>query len=239
MSDLHKLHRCELKMWAKSGYQDSDSIKYVFANLNDAAYKPTYKEKHNVLWKSGLDKEYKIVPELSSRDINVFYDIDCSKYVIVFKGTDYSNKFGRRYNDLYSDFLLGIGKFESTKYYKAADKATKAMIDKYGANNVILSGHSLGGRTAGGLSIKYNVPSIIYNEGSSPLDYKYNRAENKQTTHFTTNSISDIVIDPLSITSIIDSNKKTIKQEVKDAPNKTYLQIHGLDNFLNKKVSRI
>jgi hypothetical protein len=235
MSDLHKLHRCELKMWAKSGYQNSDSIKYIFANLNDAAYKASYKEKHDVLKKANLDNEYKIIPEMSSRDINVFYDFDCKKYILVFRGTDYSNRFNRKYNDLYTDFLLGIGKIESTKYYKAADKITKAIIDKYGLNNVILSGHSLGGRAAGGLSIKYNIPSIIYNEGSSPLDKVYNRTENKQTTHFTTNSISDIVIDPLSISSIIESNKKTIKQEVKDAPNKTYLQIHSLDNFLNNK----
>ena len=233
---LHKLHRCELKQWAASGYRDSDSIKYIFANLNDAAYKPSYKEKQAVLKKSGLNKEYRIIPELSSRDINVFYDIDCSKYVVVFKGTDYSNRFNRKYSDLYTDFLLGIGKIESTKYYKAADKATRDIIAKYGTDSVILSGHSLGARTAGGLSIKYDVPAIIYNEGSSPLDYVYNRTENKQTTHFTTNSIRDIVIDPLSITSIIDSNKKTIRQDVKDAPNKTYLQIHSLDNFLlNKK----
>ena len=234
---LHKLHRCELKQWASSGYKDSDSIKYIFANLNDAAYKPSYKEKQAILKKAGLDSEYKIIPELSSRDINVFFDIDCSKYVVVFKGTDYSNRFGRKYNDLYSDFLLGIGRVESTKYYKAADETTKKLIDRYGAGNIVLSGHSLGGRTAGGLSIKYDVPAIIYNEGSSPLDYVYNKTENKQTTHFTTNSIRDIIIDPLSITSIIDSTKKTIRQDVKDAPNKTYLQIHSLDNFLlnNKK----
>jgi hypothetical protein len=236
MSDkLHKLHKCELKSWMNSGYQDSDSIKYIFANLNDATYKQSYKEKQAVLKKSGLDREYKIVQEMSTRDINVFFDIDCKKYVVVFKGTDYGNKFNRKYNDLYTDFLLGIGKIESTKYYKAADKATKEMINKYGSNNVILSGHSLGARTAGGLSIKYDLPAIIYNEGSSPLDYVYNKTENKQTTHFTTNSIRHIVIDPLSITSIIDSNKKTIKQDVKDAPNKTYLQIHSLDNFLNNK----
>ena len=235
MSDLHKLHRCELKSWAKSGYQNSDSIKYIFANLNDATYKPSYKEKQAILKKSGLDKEYKIIPELSSRDTNVFYDVDCKKYILCFRGTDYSNRFNRKFQDLYSDFLLSIGRIQSTKYYKAADKATKEMINKYGSNNVILSGHSLGGRTAGGLSIKYDLPAIIYNEGSSPLDKVYNRTENKQTTHFTTNSIRDIIIDPLSITSIIDSNKKTIKQDVKDAPNKTYLQIHSLDNFLNNK----
>lgn len=232
---LHKLHRCELKEWQRSGYRDSDSIKYIFANLNDATYKPSLREKQSILKNAGLDKEYRIIQEMSSRDINVFYDFDCKKYILVFKGTDYNNRFNRKYNDLYTDFLLGIGKFENTKYYKAADDITKKMIDKYGSSNVILSGHSLGGRAAGGLSIKYDLPAIIYNEGSSPLDYKYNRTENKQTTHFTTNSISDIVIDPLSISSIIDSDKKTIKQGVKDAPNKTYLQIHSLDNFLNNK----
>ena len=233
---LHKLNKCELKEWSRSGYTDSDSIKFIFANLNDATYKPSYKDKQSILKKSGLDREYRIVPEYSSRDYTVFYDMDCKKYILVFRGTDDKNRVGRQFNDLYTDFLLGIGQVETTKYYKAADEITKKMIDKYGASNVILSGHSLGGRTAGGLSMKYELPAIIYNEGSSILDFKYNRAENKYTTHFTTNSLKDLKIDPLSISSIIASNKKHIVVASNDDDKNTaYLKEHSLNHFLDNK----
>jgi hypothetical protein len=236
---LHNLHRCELKDWAKSNYKDSDSIKYIFANLNDSAYKPSYKDKQSILKKSGLDREYRIVPEFSSRDHTVFYDTDCKKYIIAFRGTDDKNRVGRQYNDLYTDFLLGIGQVESTKYYKAADEITKKLIDKYGASNIILSGHSLGGRAAGGLSQKYELPAIIYNEGSSILDFKYNRLENKYTTHFTTNSLSNLTIDPLSISSVIASNKKHIVVAGDtDDKNTAYLKQHSLNHFLNNKINK-
>jgi predicted esterase YcpF (UPF0227 family) len=232
---LHNLHRCELKQWQKSGYKNSDSIKYIFANLNDAAYKPSYKDKQEVLNKSKLNREYHIISEYSSRDYTVFYDNDCKKHIIVFKGTDDKNRVGRRFNDIYTDVLLGIGQVESTKYYKAADEITKKLIDKYGASNIILSGHSLGGRAAGGLSMKYELPAIIYNEGSSILDFKYNRAENKYTTHFTTNSLSNLTIDPLSISSVIASNKKHIVVAGDtDDKNTAYLKQHSLKHFLDK-----
>ena len=234
-SALHRIHKCELKDWARSGYQDSDSIKFIFANLSDATYKPSYKDKHAILKKAGLDKEYRILPDLSSRDYNVFYDLDCNKHIIVFRGTDDRDRVGRRYNDLYTDFLLSIGQLESTKYYKAADAITKKLIDRYGASNVVLSGHSLGGRTAGGLSLKYQLPAIIFNEGSSPFDITYNRSQNPHTTHFTTNSIKSISIDPLSISSTIASNKKHIQVDPKASDKQGYLRHHSLDHFLQNK----
>jgi hypothetical protein len=211
----------------------------VFANLNDSAYKPDIKQKQEVLNKSGLDKEYRIVSEFSSRDHTVFYDNDCKKYIIAFRGTDDRNRVGRKFNDLYTDVLLGIGQVERTKYYKAADEITKKLIDKYGAENVVLSGHSLGGRAAGGLSMKYQLPAIIYNEGSSPLDFKYNRADNKYTTHFTTNSLKDLSIDPLSISSVIASNKKhIIVAGDTDDKNTAYLKQHSLNHFLDNKINK-
>jgi hypothetical protein len=208
--------------------------------LNDATYKPNYKDKQAILNKSGLDSEYRIIPELSSRDYNTFYDVDCKKYVLVFRGTDDKDKVGQKYNDLYTDFLLSIGQLENTKYYKAADEMTKKLISKYGAGNVILSGHSLAGRTAGGLSMKYKLPAIVYNEGSSPLDFSYNKSENKYTTHFTTNSLSNLTIDPLSISSIIASNKKhitvvplDISKNEKITIDNPYLINHSLNHFLD------
>ena len=213
MASLHRLHLCELKHWAASGYRDSDSVKYIFANLSDAAYKHGAAAKQAVLHRAGLSKEYVLIPQYSGIDTSVFYDLDCHKYIIVFRGTDDKNTLGQRWSDLSTDLYLAGGYVTSTSRYKAAEALLNEVAAKHGAGNIILSGHSLGGRISGGLSQKYHIPAITYNEGSSPLDWSYNRTDNKLTTHFTTNSLSNLTIDPLSASSFIaaaSDTKKTI-----------------------------
>lgn len=204
-SSLHKLNLCEIKEWQHSGYRDSNAVKYIFANLSDASYKLGIQDKQATLRRAKLDKEYTIVPEFTDVDATTFYDHDCKKWIIVFRGTDIKNTLGRRANDLYTDLALAAGYLTSTARYKKAIQLFHRVANRASAHggkaNIILSGHSLGGRIAGGISQQFGVPAITYNEGSSPFDWKYNKTENKLTTHFTTNSLSNITLDPLSFAS--------------------------------------
>lgn len=201
VTPLHRLGLCELKQWGSSGYRDSNSVKFIFANLSDASYKSGNAAKQATLQRAGLTKEYTIVPQYSGVDTTVFFDHDCKKYIIVFRGTDDRNALGQRYSDLATDLYLAGGFITSTSRYKAAEALLQTIASKHGTANIILTGHSLGGRIAGGLSQTYGIPAITYNEGASPLDWSYNRSENKLTTHFTTNSLSNITLDPLSVAS--------------------------------------
>jgi hypothetical protein len=230
---LHKLELCELNQWAKSGYRDSNSVKYIFANLSDASYKPSMKDKQDVLNKSGLNKEYKIIPEYTNRDITTFWDTDCKKVVMVIRGTDDKDILGMKYRDFYTDAHLALGLLNRTKRYQESEAMLNRIKNKFGAENIILSGHSLGGRIAGGLSQKYHYPAIIYNQGSSPLDFAYNRAENKLTTHFTTNSLKNLTIDPLSVSSMLGQAKNiTVATDTPKIglPASIYRN-HSLSNF--------
>lgn len=216
---LHQANLCELKEWEKSNYRDSNSVKYIFANLSDAAYKATTQEKQAVLDRSGLAKEYQIIPKYTNRDITSFWDADCQKVVMVVRGTDDKNVVGSKWRDLYTDAALAIGRVTQTSRYQEAEAMFVRLRGIYG-DNIILSGHSLGGRIAGGISQKYHEPAIVFNEGASPLDFEYNRNENKYTTHFTTNSLKNISIDPISISSML-SHKKHI------VPDRTWLDVLG------------
>jgi hypothetical protein len=228
---LHKLGLCELANWSKSGYRDSNSVKYIFANLSDASYKPTMKYKQDVLIKANLTKEYKIMPEYTNRDITTFWDVDCFKVVMVVRGTDDKNVVGMKYRDFYTDAHLAIGLLNRTKRYQESEAMFLKLRTKFGPDNIILSGHSLGARISGGLSQKYNCPAIIYNQGSSPLDFAYNKAENKLTTHFSTNSLKNLTIDPLSVSSFLGQAKHITVPRYTDSESKIGLQAHSLSNF--------
>ena len=88
-----------------------------------------------------------------------FKDKNTGKVVVSYTGTNPSGDFGMDIStDVYS-IGFGIG-----YHYDNAYTFYEKMAEKYGAENLILTGHSLGGNIAQRVALKYNARmTIVYN----------------------------------------------------------------------------
>ena len=88
-----------------------------------------------------------------------FKDKNTGKVVVSYTGTNPSGDFGMDIStDMYS-IGFGIG-----YHYDNAYTFYEKMAEKYGADNLILTGHSLGGNVAQRVALKYNARmTIVYN----------------------------------------------------------------------------
>ncbi|EHJ52144.1 KxYKxGKxW signal peptide domain-containing protein [Streptococcus macacae] len=93
-----------------------------------------------------------------------FKDTNINKVVIAYTGT---NSDGNEWKDAVGADIMGIGLARGQHYQPAYDFYDKMALE-YGAANIILTGHSLGGNVAQRVALKRNVPNtIVYN--AAPL----------------------------------------------------------------------
>jgi hypothetical protein len=143
----------------EQGSQNVDNVKH-FAKLSDGAY-------------GGKDMSsmgYEIDSELSNRNRTLYKHKDTGKAVLSFRGTELHTK--NKMKDLGTDALLAVGLHKLSSRFKNADKATKQAMDKYGKENLTLTGHSLGGSQALYANSKHGVETHAYNPGVSPTMVK-------------------------------------------------------------------
>jgi hypothetical protein len=210
---------CDIIKWIASGYENSEEIKVKFGTLSQIVYKTTAKEREEELKKKKLDKDFKLVRVHSNRDVAVFIDIKCDKLIIAFRGTDIQNLTSNKRRDLQTDLFIVIGQFKRSKRFKDAENTLKEMIKRHGKSGIVLTGHSLGGAIAYDLSIKYDLPAIVYNKGTSPLKL----AKNTRSVQFNTNNSK---VDLLSVATFGEDNI------IIDTDVKPGLGSHTIDNFV-------
>lgn len=162
--------------------------------------------------------------ESSNRRDSAVYVNDKGKAFVAHRGTDVTNK-KKAISDLAEDALIvaGLSNTALSKRNTKANKLIKEAVDKYGKGNVVLTGHSLGGRVALNTAEKNDLKAKVYNPGSSPVDIPANllKKKNKKVKIVSTG------IDPLSATAY--HTAKTKKKKVKAKS----LDLHGIDNFID------
>lgn len=106
--------------------------------------------------------------ELSNIDRGVYHKDNKAK--IVFRGTDPTNK-----RDVGTDILVSLGLERYSSRLRNSEKTVALAIQKYGLENVSLTGHSLGGFIASQISLKNGIPATGFNTSMSPFEFTKGR----------------------------------------------------------------
>jgi hypothetical protein len=147
----------------------------------------------------------------SSRDYMVVRDLPWTVFAI--RGTKYKD-------DLIADLYVSLDQLKKSKRFIEIENEFKKWL---GVPNIILTGHSLGGRIAYELGIKYGVPSVTFNMFTFGLfdDLMSEGGAGSKGK----NNLFFWSYDPLSFMSLFMRN-----QVVKVKPKS--LDMHTINNFL-------
>jgi len=151
--------------------------------------------------------------ELSNENRTIYHK--GGKARIAFRGTDIYNP-----RDLGTDVLLAVGLQDKSSRMKNALRTTDLTIQKYGKENVSLTGHSLGGSQAAYVSRKRGIEATGFNTFMSPVDVV------RQRTYSKFHSVQTRE-DPIAkyTSSVGRIGRKTYTKSKKWNP-------HGLSNFI-------
>lgn len=105
-----------------------------------------------------------IYDESTGTSATAFKDKNTGEVIISYTGT---NKDTDKMNDIVNSDIGEIAMGISAEHYKPAYKFYEEIKEKYG-DNIVLTGHSLGGNIAQRVALEYNVPkTVVYN--AAPL----------------------------------------------------------------------
>ena len=165
----------------------------------------SYKDKK----KQSLIDGYNIDKSLSGNRAQVYYNDDNKKAVIVHRGTS-------GIQDFVTDGLFSVG--IKTKRFKHGERVQNQAIEKYGKDNLLTMGHSLGGAISedvnkGGRTITLNKPVSFQDIGKT--------IGNHQTDIKTS-------LDPVSVLRQYQKGNKAINI---DSNSKSLLTEHKTDTL--------
>lgn len=181
--------------------------------------------------------------ELSSLKNRVFRDPNTGKVVISYRGTDpmilkpgvagIPTVDPASVEDLIDDAaILNFFMPESRmSRFQEADKLYQQVVQKYGKENVTLTGHSLGGTIALYVAEKNDVVSYTYNPGISAIS-----AFQKHEDNVSKQYIFRTKYDPVSVGALIaswDNNRV-----VNTIPQSSVFNPHGTGNFTDADGKR-
>lgn len=199
--------------------EQTDNAMQQYAQLSDGAYGA----------KDMSHLGYDIDPEHSNRNRTLYQHRDSGKAILAFRGTDLKSK--SKMGDLGSDALLALGLHGLSSRFRNAKKATDRAMEKYGKDNLTVTGHSLGASQALYANSKRGVEAHAFNPGVSPSMVRKNLLDNLGAQLFKRKPKSNAVVyttgkDIISGLSPLLARTKTVFVKPKKGVN-----AHSLENF--------
>lgn len=140
---------------SKAAYGDGEALAY----LQEQGY-----AKDTSLAFSGLGHFLLDGPSALWSQPNSTTFVKDGKAVISYRGTDPLDT-----ADLAADAAIALGWNHMSGRFWEADRTYQAAVKKYGAQNVQVTGHSLGGAEALYVARKYGASGTVFNPGESPF----------------------------------------------------------------------
>jgi len=154
--------------------------------------------------------------ELSNHNQSVFYHPGQNKAVLSIAGT-------HNENDLFTDLQVMLGQTKRTGRFLEAKDVMQKTKDKYNGANLVVTGHSLGGRIASDLP--GNDHSVVtYNKYSLPGE----KTKKKETSYRTP-------YDPASVFVSGSKNTHTFRT-AEDTRPQSFLEAHDSAHLRNKAI---
>lgn len=146
----------------------NERSKRFFATFAKSVYSLLQSERQNLPSQLGV-QGYTYLPAYSDTNVGVWYSPSARRYVISFRGTDFTN-----IRDLLNDVGIIFGKSKYLPRVKTGVQIARKIVEKILKDNnkdtIEVTGHSLGGKVGLNVSIGMELNAYLFNIGSSPVD---------------------------------------------------------------------
>lgn len=143
--------------------------------IENAKYEWFSREVKNERNNRASQKHWLYNKSLSDDESGVWLNSDEKTVLIAFRGTNFDT-LERGASDIYNDIYILFGIFNYSPRLNRGIKLLNKINEYYKGWNIIMTGHSLGGRQAFQISkncdklINQKCSSVLFNTGSSPMD---------------------------------------------------------------------
>jgi hypothetical protein len=180
--------------------------------------------------------EWKVDKDLSDKETLVLNDGENT--ILSYRGTNPHILYGGTGEDLAADFNILIGANRDNmdynilqpKRFTDAESKFKAVEQKYGKDNLMLTGWSLGGTLADYTGRKHNVDAVVFNAAESPVGVVAGLLDTKpkQTTRFYTTGQ-----DLISKSNVLYAGRADVKiVPMKEELKQNIFGSHDIKNFM-------
>lgn len=201
-----------------------DDAAHRYARLSELVYRPLPEQEQEAAMLG-----YAIDRDFTDANRTTFVDPESGKAVIAFRGTKLSNP-----RDLVADSFVAAGAQSLSPRFRTSYTIAKRVAQKYGPENVVTTGHSLGGAQSLAINRKLGLESHAFNPGAGLSEQQRGIVSSalcslapgsKMCQRARSSTIYSTSVDPISAMALYGPDKQVHVQPRR--PN-----VHGIKNFL-------